>query len=260
MVVVDNGSEDGTPELIAQRFPTVQLIREAKNTGFSAGCNAGLAATDSPYVLFLNDDSWLVEGYLERLVGALEARPDAASATGKLVYEDGGQRYIDSAGIELSRIFLSPRDRGMGELDQGQYDQAELVFGPSGTAALYRRAALHDAGERPFDEELFAYYEDVDLAWRLGRMGWRHLYVPTAVAHHRRRGAKNHPRHIRERAFVNRYVVWLKNESLVRFCMYAPVAVPWEALRLVRHARANELSLREVVSGAVRRVVARASR
>jgi GT2 family glycosyltransferase len=88
-----------------------------------------------------------------------------------------------------------------------------------------------------FDNALFAYYEDVDLAWRLGRLGWRHLYVPSAVAHHERRGPGSKPRSIAARAFTNRYRVWYKNETFKRFCTYAPVCVPWEIARLARLAR-----------------------
>jgi GT2 family glycosyltransferase len=256
IVIVDNGSVDGTTQLITEGFPEVRLIRETENTGFAAGCNKGAHATHAANVLFLNADARLEADYVRTLLSALERRPHAASAVGKLVYEDGGRRYIDSAGIELGRLSLCPRDRGKDELDEGQYDREELIFGPTGAAALYRRAALAEAGVRPFDEDLFAYYEDVDLAWRLARRGWQHVYVPAAIAYHRRNGAEAHPRSIQERAFVNRYIVWLKNESLWRFLVYAPVAIPWEAIRLLRTAKRQGTTVGALLLAALRRVLA----
>ena len=244
--VVDNGSADGTRERVRDRFPEAQLLESPVNVGFAAGCNLGVAHSSAPYVLFLNADAQLAPGYLRTLVAALTRDPAAASATGKLVYDEDGVQRIDSAGIVIHRHALRPMDRGYGEVDNGQFDTAENIFGPSGAAALYRRSALLAAGEGPFDAELFAYYEDVDLAWRLNRLGWRHLYEPNAVAFHKRRGADNKPTDIAARAFANRYVVWLKNESWREFLRYGWVAIPWELARLVRRAATRPRLLRGV--------------
>jgi len=247
IIVVDNGSRDGTPELVKAEYPAVTLIRLSENRGFAAGCNIGVRASESPYVLFLNADALLEPGYLGTLVAALASDAKAASAVGKLVYWRDGVRYIDSAGIRLCAYALRPLDRGYGEPDHGQYDRACTIFGPSGAAALYRRSALRDVGEQAFDEEFFAYYEDVDLAWRLRNKGYRHLYEPRALALHERRGAKKKPRDIAERAFVNRYATWLKNESLVRFFAYGLLALGWEAVRLVRrYGNGGSLDWREI--------------
>jgi GT2 family glycosyltransferase len=228
VVVVDNASTDDTVARVAA-FADVDLICEEENTGFAAGCNRGVAATQSPYVLFLNDDAFLRPGYLAVLVDALQRDRCAASAVGKLVLSDG---RIDSAGIELRRYALSPLDRGHSEPDRGQYDSDAEVFGPSAAAALYRREAVEEAGG--FDEQLFMYYEDVDLAWRLGNRGWRHLFRPAAVGVHDRRGPGDKPISVALRAFLNRYVVFAKNESLLRFSTYAPAAVTREAARVAR--------------------------
>src|SRR4029453_5424828 len=109
-----------------------------------------------------------------------------ASATGKLLRMDG--KTLDSTGIVMLR---SQRhlDRGADEPDRGQFDKPEDVFGPSGAAALYRMKALHDVAIEGqfFDEDFFAYREDADLAWRCRLLGWTSIYVPSAVARHRRR-------------------------------------------------------------------------
>lgn len=250
VVVVDNASTDSTVARWRHAFPSVRFIPMATNVGFAPGCNVGVACTQSPYVLFLNDDAELQPGYLPTLIHALEARPELASATGKLVCVRGGQRTIDSAGIELGAYALRPLDRGHGEPDLGQYDAAEDIFGPSGAAALFRRSAFAALGPQegePFDARLFAYYEDVDLAWRLNRRGWRHAYVPTAVAHHGRRGPGNKPLAISARAFTNRYRVWRKNETWRGFARYAPLAIPWELVRLARLGRRNPRLLARIL-------------
>lgn len=243
--VIDNGSQDGSIAAVRRTFerrtaPAVRVISLTHNTGFAAACNLGVALSAAPYILFLNDDAELVPGYLSTLVAALEARPGAASAVGKLIYRCDGGVFIDSAGLALTRHALRPDDRGQGEPDVGQYDVPEEIFGPTGAAALYRRTALLDRPpnrfDAPFDTSLFAYYEDVDLAWRLGRRGWKHLYIPAATAAHPRRGPGQKPRPIALRAFVNRYTVWLTHESAARFCRYAPVALAWETARLARLA------------------------
>src|SRR5439155_16165933 len=137
----------------------------------------------SEYVLVLNPDTVLRPNFIEELIHALDARPDAASASGKLLRMDS--TTIDSTGIVMLR---SQRhlDRGADEPDIGQFDKPEDIFGASGAAAMYRRPALEDAriDDEYFDEDFFAYREDADLAWRLRLLGWNSIYVPSAVALH----------------------------------------------------------------------------
>lgn len=235
ILVVDNGSRDDSVSRAMTAVPDTRVIQLERNLGFAGGCNVGIANTTSPYILFLNDDACLEPEYLNVLVQVLETDPQAASATGKLMLQqESGCSRIDSTGLAMQYYALRPVDRGHGEVDRGQYDEPGECFGPSGAAALYRREALLSVGPEVFDEALFAYFEDVDLAWRLRRAGWRHRYDPRARAEHTRRGADAKPVAIAARAFFNRYLVWLKNESLWRFCLYAPMAIPWEGLRLLR--------------------------
>jgi GT2 family glycosyltransferase len=182
--VFDNASTDDTLERLASF--DIELVLSNWNTGFAKAHNDLIRAYPAEYVLVLNPDAILKPEFLERILEALQARPDAASATGKLLRMDG--MTLDSAGIVMLR---SQRhlDRGAGEPDLGQFDKPEDVFGPSGAAAVYRLKALQDvavAGQF-FDEDFFAYREDADLAWRCRLMGWNSIYVPSAVALHRRR-------------------------------------------------------------------------
>jgi len=207
--VLDNASSDNTIAEL-RGFP-VDLMTSKVNSGFAKAHNDLMRAHPAEYVLVLNPDAILEPEFIERLLSALEARPDAASATGKLLRMDG--KTLDSAGIVMLR---SQRhlDRGADAPDTGQYDKPEDVFGPSGAAALYRVKALHDVAidGQFFDEDFFAYREDADLAWRCRLMGWTSIYVPSAVALHRRRVTPE--RRSQLSALINYHSV--KNRFLLR--------------------------------------------
>jgi len=210
--VLDNASSDNTVAKL--RGYDVTLVQSGVNTGFAKAHNDLVRAYPAEYVLMLNPDAVLKPAFLEKIVAALDSRPDAASATGKLLRLDG--KTLDSTGIIMLR---SQRhlDRGAGEPDLGQFDKAEDVFGPSGAAALYRVKALQDVvvGGQFFDEDFFAYREDADLAWRCRLMGWNSIYVPDAVALHRRRVTPERrsqlPAIINYHGVKNRFLLRLNN-------------------------------------------------
>jgi len=207
--VLDNASIDDTIKALSGF--ELDLIRAQSNTGFARAHNDLIRSYPAEYVLVLNPDAVLNPDFIERIVGALEMRPDAASATGKLLRLDG--KTLDSTGIIMLR---SQRhlDRGADEPDRGQFDKPEDVFGPSGAAAFYRWKALQDVAidGQFFDEDFFAYREDADLAWRCRLMGWTSIYVPSAVALHRRRVTPE--RRSQLSALINYHSV--KNRFLLR--------------------------------------------
>ncbi len=179
-IIVDNGSEDGSPRWIARHYPHLTLIRNPTNRGFAAANNQAIRATTSPYVVVLNNDTEVEPGWLSSLVSAAEAAPDVGMCASKILL-DHPPHPIDSAGITVDWAGTAwNRDHGRPDTP-GETDPVE-VFGPSGASALYRRAMLHQIGL--FDEDYFAYYEDVDLAWRAQLAGWRCLYVPTSRVYH----------------------------------------------------------------------------
>ena len=182
--VLDNDSRDETIQRIAGY--DLDLVRSTTNSGFSKAHNDLIRSFPAEYALILNPDTILRPNFLEVLVHALDARPDAASASGKLLRLDG--KTIDSTGIVWVRN-QRHLDRGADQPDLGQYDKPEDIFGPSGAAAMYRVKAMRDTAVNGqfFDEDFFAYREDADLAWRCRLMGWTSIYVPSAVALHRRR-------------------------------------------------------------------------
>jgi len=225
LLVVDNGSADATPEVLEQTTAPSERVLLDRNTGFSAAHNLALSRTSAPYYLALNPDVFLEPGFIATLLEAVSSRPGVGAATGKLLLASDPSR-LDSTGIYLlpSQRHL---DRGQGEPDRGQYDRVEAVFGASGAAAFYRRAMLEDVAVRGevFDEDFFAYREDVDLAWRAQIRGWQCLYVPAARARHVRRVTPERraglPAAINRMSVRNRFLLRLKNQPLGQFLRFA---------------------------------------
>ncbi len=211
---------------------------ETHNGGYSAAANLAIRVlrekTDADFILLLNADVRLDAAFGQRLVAEMEARPRVALGTGKLLRPEG---VIDSAGIELPR-HRRPRDRGSEQVDRGQYEEIEFVFGASGAAMMIRSAALADLaieGE-VFDEDFFLYHEDTDLSWRAQRLGWQVLYVPGARACHNRSWRRSRRFEIaapvRRHSFKNHYLQLIKNEQSRDFWRNLPVIATWEVLRL----------------------------
>ncbi len=208
VLMIDNGSNDGTETFVRANYPRVAYLRNAKNLGFSFAHNQGIRyALDrwepstyaTRYVLVTNPDIILTETFLEQLVHCVDLDQTIGSAGGTLL-RAFGENLRDETLSEIVRsdlidsTALRPQkngtcsDRGAGEMDVGQYDLETNVFGVSGALVLFRASALQDARfqDEFFDQDFFAYKEDVDLAWRLQHLGWNARFVPDAVAYHYR--------------------------------------------------------------------------
>lgn len=214
----DNGTTPDSRALIERLTTPEERVFSQANVGFADAHNQLIAGSASTYYLCLNPDAVLTPGYVRGLVDALEAAPAVGSATGRLLRLD--DEVIDSTGIVMTRD-QRHLDRGAGEPAEGRYlDGPEPIFGPSGAVALYRRAMLDDIAFRGeyFDRAFFAYREDADLAWRAQWRGWSSLYVPGAVARHRRRVTPERrsalPADINRYSVRNRFLLRLKNQSL----------------------------------------------
>jgi GT2 family glycosyltransferase len=180
VIVVDNGSTDGSAEMAAQCGAAV--IRNTQNMGFCAANNQGIAAARGEFIALLNNDAEAEPGWLEALWRACSSAPDVGMAASKvLVYED--PRYIDKVG-HLIYPDGQNRGRGTGTLDCGQFEREEEVLWPDGCAAMYRKEMLDQIGG--FDEDFFAYGDDAELGMRGRIAGWRCIYTPRAVVRHHR--------------------------------------------------------------------------
>jgi GT2 family glycosyltransferase len=179
-VLVDNGSTDDSLELVARKFPEVRVLALQENLGLAGGTNAGIGATDAPIVATLNNDTETDPRWLEELHGALIAHPEAGSAASKLMLFDR-RDVIQSAG-DFYGLDGLPGNRGVWQHDNGAFARQELIFGACAGAAAYRRQMLEDVGS--FEDNFFMYCEDVDLAFRAQLLGYRCVFVPTAIVYH----------------------------------------------------------------------------
>jgi GT2 family glycosyltransferase len=229
--VWDNASAPESRAVVARVTREDERTWSPENLGFAGAHNRLIAASHGPYYLCLNPDAVLTPDYVATLVAALDAAPGAGSATGRLLRLDDPD-VLDSTGIVMTRD-QRHLDRGADEAARGRFEAGpEDVFGPSGAAALYRRAMLEDvaiAGEY-FDEAFFAYREDADLAWRARIQGWSSIYVPAARAYHRRRVTparrRDLPPAVNRYSVRNRFLLRLKNQS-----GYEAVRFLWPTLR-----------------------------
>lgn len=217
LIVADNGSTDGSLELLADRYPEAQVIRFPGNMGFSMAVNAGIRAGRGEFAALLNNDTELDQRYLEELVGAIQSDERLGMCAPKMVYYDDPS-LINSAGHACGPDGVVV-DIGRGRPDGPWFGRPREVLGACAGAALYRRRMLEEIGL--FDESFFISFEDADLNWRAQWAGWRCRYVPTAIVRHR----EGVSREIRSGRAVylglrNTIHVWVKD---------------WPALSLLRH-------------------------
>ncbi|MBI3956662.1 MAG: glycosyltransferase family 2 protein [Candidatus Kerfeldbacteria bacterium] len=224
LLVIDNASSDETVQIVKQCFPRAALIQNDHNLGFSKAHNQGIAATENELVAVVNPDIRFTSSSLAPLLKRMSDDLRLGSIGPKLLKSGGSSGIIDSAGIiaKRTRQFIN---RGENETDTGQYDRPEDVFGISGAFVLLRRRALDAVriGSEYFDEDFFAYKEDIDLAWRLRLAGWRNGYEPNAVAFHERTArhqrtrtillrGRQKPQHIRALSYRNHLLLLAKND------------------------------------------------
>ena len=178
VLVVDNGSEDGSLELL-QDFPQVKVIALSRNTGFCHAVNVGIRQAKTPYVILLNNDTKVMSGFVAGLCHAIERNPKAFSVSAKMLMWDRPE-LVDDAGDLYCALGWSYA-RGKGRRAELYSDAAE-VFSVCGGAAIYRRSVFDEIGL--FDEAHFAYLEDLDIGWRARIHGYRNFYEPSAEVIH----------------------------------------------------------------------------
>ena len=190
-VVVDNGSTDGTVDVVRTRFPSVGVV-EADNRGLAAGWNRGIAATSAEHVLVLNADAWLVDDALARLLDAARRHPRAAVVGPRLLNTDGSlQRSVrgfpTAWRISTEYLYLrklAPGSRALNAFYGAGFDHASEreVEWLMGSCMFLRRAAYDDVG--PFDERYFLFSEEVDWMRRATDRGWSVVFTPEAECVH----------------------------------------------------------------------------
>lgn len=232
VIVVDNGSSDGSAEALEARFGSrVRLLRTGRNLGWGAGNNVGIRASRARHVILVNNDAVAAPGFARELVAAADARDGIGMVAAK-VLDHARRDVIDTAGHLLHRDGLN-RGRGRLDRDAGQYDGVTSALFPSGAAGLYRRAMLDQIGL--CEETFFLYGDDAELGLRGRLAGWECAFAPRAVAyHHYSRSAGPHS--ALKAFYVERNRLWL---ALELFPAPLLLALPWHSLvRLAHHAAA----------------------
>ncbi|HVW08722.1 MAG TPA: glycosyltransferase family 2 protein [Bryobacteraceae bacterium] len=221
IIVIDNNSSDGTVDILEPFEDRCRIVYNEENIGFSAAQNQAIALSEAEWVLTLNPDVLLLQGFLESLVNAGNMDPRVGTVCGKLMTMKATFDFPEDPLVDSTGIYFTPNlrhlDRGSLRLDDGSFRNYEYVFGATAAAALYRREMVEDISIQGefFDNDFFAYREDADVAWRAQLMDWKCLYVPYAKGYHVRKALPGNRREltaeINMHSVKNRFLLRMKN-------------------------------------------------
>lgn len=266
VLVVDNGSTDGSPDMVGADFPACRLLVQPGNVGFAEGCNRGIEVSTGEWVAMLNNDCVADAGWAQALVAAARSVPASCGMLQSLMVFLDRPDTINSTGIELTALG-GGRDRHRDrKWPNDDSRRPSAIFCPTAGAAAYRRTML-DAVRLStgyFDRTHFMYFEDLDLGWRARLAGWDALLVPDSMVRHKWHGSTD--RHgaawLAVLSGVNRVRTQIKNASPSLIARTSPVTIV-ETLEIARHAGMDglrqlktavqeSLALREEVAKLVR--------
>ena len=220
LLVVDNGSADGSRELVEREFPGVRLIALDQNYGFPRAVNEGIRAASRPYVILLNNDTEVLPGFTDALADALEADGRAFSAQAKLISLYDPERIDDAGNYYCALGWAFARGK---HPPAARYEEPGAVFAACAGAAAYRRELFEKIGS--FDEAHFAYLEDIDVGWRARIAGYRNLYVPSAKVLHAgsgTSGSRYNEFKVSLSSRNNIYLIW-KNMPFLQILLNLPL-------------------------------------
>lgn len=215
VIVVDNGSKDGTIQLIKSSYPEVSLIENKNNLGACRARNQGIEVSSGEWILTLDCDVILEKDFFLNMADFIDNLPwDVGIIQPKILRLD--KKTIYSCGIHLSwiRRFY---DIGKGKKDNGRFNKSKYIFGACCAAAFYNHKMLEEIKESTgyFDERFFFLVEDVDLAWRGQIKGWKSLYIPDLICCHQGNSSYTNKKNRQYLCFRNRYCMIRKNESFL---------------------------------------------
>jgi len=225
ILIVDNGSRDGSVDYLRNEFPQITLFPQERNLGFAAGCNVGMRhalAEGFEYVLLINNDTVVDQPFLSALLDEAQRIPDAAILSPKIYWYDSPDRFWWAGGAFSLWVGIA-RHVGRKQVDTGQFDSPGPIDWATGCALLIRCDALRQVGL--FDERLFGNGEDLDLSLRMRRVGYRIWFVPQARIWHKE-GVdyrKNAGEHVRKFTGT-RNLLWIMHEhaSTIQWISFLP--------------------------------------
>ncbi len=258
VLVVDNASGDGSIERAQQRFPDIRVIRLSANTGFCHAVNVGIRASDTPYIILLNNDTKVETGFVRALYEAIRNDSRIFSVSAQMLMWDRPE-LIDDAGDRYTALGWAYA-RGKGRAAK-LYNKSSVIFSSCGGAAIYRRSILEEIGL--FDELHFAYLEDMDLGYRALIHGYRNLYEPKAQVLHygsASTGSRYNSRKT-ELASANNVYVLYKNMPFFQLIWNLPFLLPGFFIKWLFFCRRHmgKIYLKGLASG-VRRCFSREGR
>ncbi len=181
VIVADNASRDDSLQLLARDYPEVKIVALSENRGFTGGNNAGIRMAQGEFIILLNNDTEVDPHWLEEILATFQRHPEAGIVASKMKLFDR-RDTLHTAG-DFYRLDGIPGNRGVWEIDRGQYEREEYVFSACGGSAAYRKSMLEQIGL--LDEDFFYSCEDIDLAWRAQLAGWKCVYAPKALVYHK---------------------------------------------------------------------------
>ncbi|MBN1356366.1 glycosyltransferase family 2 protein [bacterium] len=236
IIVVDNGSSDGTDRWIRETHPKITCITLTENRGFASAVNAGIKASNGEYVALLNNDTRVDSRWISVLKDSLREHPEIDVFASKVLIMDAPDR-IDTAGDGFTIAGFGYKIGWLKPASDYQYPR--IVFGASGCAALYRKKMFETIGL--FDEEFFAFAEDLDLSFRALNAGFRSLYIPEALVYHKVRATAQPGDTF---SLYHRNLMWLifKNMPAGLLFLYAPHILANWILVGIRSLRNGDLT------------------
>lgn len=198
LILVDNGSVDGSAKKLKKEFPEIDLIESKTNLGFTGGNNLGIEwalEKSFDYILLLNNDTIVEPDFLEPLIDFLENNPSYAAVQPKIMFEKERNKIWNAGGGYFRWLGMS-WSIGIGKEDLGQYQTEQDTAWITGCTILVRSKVIREIGM--FDERFFAYYEDVDWSLRMKKHGYRLRYLPQSKIYHVAGASSNKPNHPKE--------------------------------------------------------------
>lgn len=245
VILFDNASRDDSVDFVRKNYPGVRIVANEKNIGFAPAINRCIDLSAGKYFMSLNADIYLTDTFIHEMIKTLEGDGSIGSVTGKMykMTPDGELKdSLDSAGhfIKRDRKVIGTRV-GFPYMDDEYNSRYQFVFGAPASASIYKREMLEDikVGEEYFDNDFFAFFEDIDVDWRALLRGWKCRYTPNAVGYHVRggTGVRKNPR-IEALLLRNGYLTIIKNDNLLSVLKHAPAI----ASRIFRENRQRGLS------------------
>ena len=242
IIVVDNGSSDGSVQHIQDEFAKwlnrIIVLPLRFNHGFSVGNSIGASKVSGEYILFLNNDTEVDPSCLGELINTMEHDTSIGAAQAKILFMDRRDTF-DSTGVFLNVVGCG-RTRGLNEKDRGQYLNLDEISYAKGAAMVVRKNVWNRL--EGFDSLFFTYFEETDFCWRVWLSGYRVVFIPSAKVFHTGAAtiSKLGSSKFNFQFYRNRIVTVVKNLSLKNLVKYVPWLVIMYLIRIMRHTREND--------------------